>query len=132
MSKAKKPYTVPKAEAMGHRAAGLPELPGRHGDILESVAFGPRREMMLSIKPLMHAGNGGYYGLATTVRFGGIVNFDEVQALFKPKYCGESELNGIEYDQKQFSKSGDLHLLLSFERISVIIAIHCASLTVTD
>ena len=87
MSKAKKLHTVtmPTTEQIGYKAAGLPELPGRHGDLLESVVFGPRREMTLSIKPLMWAGNRGYYGLTITVRFGGIVNFDEVQETFKPR-----------------------------------------------
>ena len=134
MSKAKKLYTItmPIAEQIGYKAAGLPELPGRHGDLLESVVFGPRREMTLSIKPLMWAGNKGYYGLAIIVRFGGIVNFDEVQETFEPRYCKESELNRIEYDQKQFSKPGDLHLLLSFERIDVVVAIYCQSITVTN
>lgn len=134
MSKTKKLYTVaaPKTEQVGHKAAGLPELPGRHGDYLENVAFGPRREMTVRIKPLLWAGNRGYYGPALAVRFGGIINFSEVQETFKPRYCKESELNAIEYDQEQFSKLGDLHLLLSFERIDVVVVIHCSSVTVME
>ena len=80
----------------------------------------------------MWAGNKGYYGPAITVRFGGIVNFEQVQETFKPRYCKESELNRIEYDQGQFSKLGDLHLLLSFERLNIVVAIHCHSLTVME
>ena len=132
MSKTKKLYTItqPKTQEPHGKDAALPELPGRHGDHLESVAFGPRREMTVKIKPLRWAGNRGYYGPAVAVRFGGIVNYKEVQEAFKPRYCQESELNAIEYESEQYSKPGDLHLLLSFERIDVVIPIHCSSLTV--
>ena len=99
--------------------------------MLESVAFGPRREMTVKINSLMWEGNRGYYGPATTMRFGGIVNYDQVREAFKPRYCQERELNSVEYDQGQSSKPSDLYLLLSFERISIIVAIHCHSLTVT-
>ncbi len=121
-----------KTEQAYGKHAALPELPGRHGDILEGVAFGPRREMIVEIKPLLWAGSRGFYGPAITVRFGGIVNYKEVQETFKPRYCKWSELNRIEYDEEQFSKPGDLHLLLSFERIDVVIVIHCSSLTITE
>ena len=133
MSK-KKLYTipVPKTEPAYGKHAALPELPNRHGDILENLIFGPRREMTVQIKPLMWAGNNGFYGPAILVRFGGIVNYEEVQETFKPRYCKESELNAVEYDQERYSKPGDLHLLLSFERIDVVIAIHCSSLMVTE
>lgn len=86
----------------------------------------------MKINPLMWAGNRGYFGPAIAVRFGGIVNYAEVQETFKPRYCKESELNAIEYDQEHYSKPGDLHLLLSFERISVIVVIHCSSVTITE
>ena len=86
----------------------------------------------MKISPLLWAGNQGYYGPATAVRFGGIVNYDEVQAAFKPRYFKETELNGIEYDEKQLSKPGSLHLLLSFERIDVIVAIHCSRLIIME
>ena len=67
-----------------------------------------------------------------SVRFGGIVNYQEVQELFKPRYCKESELDRIVYNPGQFSKPGDLHLIVSFERLEVRIFIHCHSLTVTE
>ncbi len=41
-------------------------------------------------------------------------------------------LDGIEYDEKQLSKPGSLHLLLSFERIDVVINIRRSSLTVSE
>ncbi len=135
MSKAKKQlYMVapPETQESRGKSAALPELPGRHGDPLESVTFGPRREMTLWIKPLLWAGNNGFYGPAYAVRFGGIVNYAEVQETFKPRYCEESELNSIEYDKEQFSKPGDLHLLLSFERIDIVVNIHCSNLTVVE
>ena len=50
----------------------------------------------------------------------------------KLRYCKRSELNAIEYDKERFSKQGDLHLLLSFEGIGIVVVIHCASLTVTE
>ncbi|MGI4787831.1 MAG: hypothetical protein ACRYFS_03170 [Janthinobacterium lividum] len=134
MSNAKKLHLVPvlKTEQADYKATGLPDLPNRHGDVLESVSFGPRREMTLMITPLRWLGTRGYHGPAISVRFGGIVNFDEVQSLFRPRYCKESELNQIEYDEKHISKSGGLHLLLSFERIDVVVPIHCQSLTETE
>ena len=133
MSK-RKLYVVdpPNAQEVRGRDTSLPELPGRHGDPLESIEFGPRREMTVKIKPLLWAGNQGFYGPAYFVRFGGIVNYEEVLESFKPRYCQESELNAIEYDQGHFSKQGDLHLLFSFERIDTVVVIHCFSLTVTE
>ena len=112
---------------------GLPELPSDFNHALfESVAFGPRREMTLKLNPLVWVGNRGLYGPAVTVRFGGIVNFEEVKALFAANHHKRSELGWLRYDTSQTSKPGDLYLHIEFERVEARIVIQCHSLTVTE
>ncbi len=115
------------------RRGELPELPHDFNHaIFESVVLGPRCELTLKLNPLVWIGHRGYYRPAVAVRFGSIVNFGEVEALFARNYQEQSELGWLRYDAEQPSKPGDLYLRLEFERLEAHNVIHCHSLTVTE
>lgn len=61
-----------------------------------------------------------------------IVNYAEVEALFKLNHQGHSELGRLRYDTKKPSKPGELYLHIEFERVEVGVVIHCSSLTITE
>ena len=111
----------------------MPELPHDFNHAtFEGVVLGPRRELTLKLNPLVWVGHRGHHASAVTVRFGGIVNFAEVEALFALNYQEQSELGWLRYDAMQASKPSDLYLRLEFERVEAHIVIHCRSLTVTE
>ena len=112
----------------------LPQLPDHHFNhaIFDSVVLGPRRELTLGLRPLVWAGHQGHHGPAVTVRFGGIVNIEEVKALFEASHHEHSELSHLDYDKQYASKPGDLYLRIEFERVEAQIVIHCHSLTIME
>ncbi len=100
--------------------------------LFEAVILGSRRELTLKLSPLVWVGYRGHHAPAVTVRFGGIVNFAEVETLFKLNHQEHSELGWLRYDTKQPSKLGELYLHIEFERVEARIVIHCSSLTFTE
>ena len=125
--------TAQAEEAARQRSAvGLSELPDfGHADF-EGVVLGPRRALTLTLVPLIWIGNQGLPGPAVTVRIGGIVNFEEVEALFAAGHHKRSELGWLNYDEENASKPHDLYLRLAFERVDSQVVIHCHSLTITN
>lgn len=114
-------------------ASNLPELTDDFNHALfKSVILGPRRELTLELSPLIWIGNRGYHNSVVTVHLGGIINFEQVKALFDRNYHKRSELAYLRYDRQQASKSGSIHLELEFERVEAGIAVQCSDLTVTD
>ncbi len=136
MSKENKLSLKPTAAAKLPRpnTAGLPQLPDHFFNhaLFEGVSFGPRRELTLGLKPLIWAGHQGHHDPAVMVRFGGIVNFEEVKALFDANPHKRSELGWLDYDKHHASKPGDLYLHLEFERVTARVVVHCSSLTITE
>lgn len=111
---------------------GLPELPGDFNHAtFESVTVGPRRELTLELSPLVWVGNRGYHNAVVSVHLGGIVNFEQVKALFDENHHRRSELAYLRYDPNLVSKSGSIHLQLEFERVEAGTMIQCSHLTVT-
>ena len=66
------------------------------------------------------------------MRFGGIINFAEVKAIFLTNICKQSELAFLRYDDDHPSNFNDNFVHLAFEHVDVHLVIHCRSLTLTD
>lgn len=112
---------------------GLPELPTDFNHArFEGVALGPRRELTLKLSPLVWVGSQGHHAPAMIVRFGGIVNFEEVKAFFSAGHHERSELGWLGHNKQQISKPGDLYLHLEMERVDARTVIHCHSLTFAE
>jgi hypothetical protein len=103
----------------------------RHARI-NSVAIGPRRELALSVAPLVWNGTNGHHGDGVSLRFGGIENFTEVSAFFSDEPQQRSELQCLRYAQSRPSKQGCLFFELSFERIEAKVIIQCSNLQIDD
>jgi len=114
--------------------AGLPQIPDHFFNhaLFKCVSLGPRRELTLELNPLIWVGHRGHHRPAVIVRFGGIINFEEVKALFEANHHKRSELGWLDYDKLHASKPGDLYLHLEFERVEARVVIHCHSLTITE
>ena len=96
---------------------------------IEQVVVGPRREVTLSIAPLLWNGRKGKYARAVAVRFGGIENFAEVSAFFADAFYKGFELAWLRYAEEQHSKLGHLFDLM-FERADAHLIVQCSSLRV--
>lgn len=116
---------------MRRRPVELPSLVHdfSHASI-NGVTVGPRREVTLTISPLVWMGHNGRYATAVPVRFGGIENFAEVSAFFAGSPHERSELACLRYDERRRSKPGCLFFELVFERIDARLVIQCSSLQV--
>ena len=117
-----KPYDWVQAKL---KYANLPSLLDNfcHAGIEEAI-FGPRRELLLILRPLIWVGNQASYSSYMNLRFGGIHNAEEVKSAFTPQNVKRSELAYIRYDNEHLSKPGDLYIEAVFERISVSVTIH--------
>ncbi|MDY3557900.1 hypothetical protein R5W23_005867 [Gemmata sp. JC673] len=118
---------------MRKRPVVLPSLAHdfRHARI-EAVAVGPRREVTLSVSPLVWDGGTGRYTDPVPVRFGGIENFSDVAAFFAGAPDERSELAWLRYADQPRSRVGSLFLELTFERTDAWIVVRCSSLSVGD
>ena len=110
----------------------LPPLPDFNDAVIQKVVIGPRREVTLLVQLLVWENSVGHHTPAITVRFGGIVNFDEVKAFFDIPHYRRSELCGIIYDKQQSSKPGNLFLELLYERVEARVIIQCSSFIITE
>ncbi len=110
----------------------LPALPYNfnHASI-EGVVVGPRREVTLMVSPLVWKGQQGFHIPAVPVRFGGIVNFEQVSAFFAISSHNHTDLAWIRYDRSQHSKPESLFIELVYERLDAQVVIHCRSVSVT-
>ena len=99
---------------------------------LDTVVVGLRREVTLSIAPLVWDGPNGRYAATVRVRFGGIENFAEVSAFFAGLPHATSELAWLRYAEGRRSKPGCLYFELVFERIDARLMLRCSSLQVGE
>ncbi|AWM35626.1 hypothetical protein GobsT_66930 [Gemmata obscuriglobus] len=99
---------------------------------VEAVAVGPRREVTLSVSPLVWDGGAGRYAAPVPVRFGEIENVSEVSAFFAGAPHARSELAWLRYADHPRSRPGGLFLELAFERVDVRIVVRCSRLMVGD
>jgi hypothetical protein len=95
---------------------------------IDAVVIGPRRELTLSMAPLVWDGPNGRCGEPVRVRFGGIENLAEVSAFFAAAPHERSELAWLRYAEGGRSKPGCLFFELVFERIDARLVIQCSSL----
>lgn len=109
----------------------LPDHDFDHG-LIDAVEIGPRSELNLVILPLVWVGQRGNYGSPIRVRFGGIDNFEEVEAFFSDLSRRQADIASLRYDQNRKSKPGFLFFELVYERIDARLEVHCSSLQVTD
>ena len=103
----------------------------RHATI-QGVTVGPRREVTLAIAPLAWHGHNGDHSETVCVRFGGIINFDEVTAFFAATSSECFELAWLRYAEALHSTPNNLFFELVAERIDASLIIQCSSLQVDD
>jgi hypothetical protein len=110
----------------------LPELVHDfdHARIVD-VVIGPRREVALVIAPLVWDGHNGRSGQPVSVRFGGIVNYEEVCRFFSGAPHEKSELAWLRYADEPRSKPGQLFFELVFERSAARLTAQCSGMQVT-
>ena len=107
----------------------LPNLKYEYShSFISSVSIGPRREATLSIQILV-AIVGHQPSLDKSLRFGGIVNFDEVKAFFTQHQT--LELAYLRYSIAHSSKPGNLFVELHSERTDDKLVIKCSSIQVS-
>jgi hypothetical protein len=112
----------------------LPEIKNNYSwSHVEDFTTGPRRELTLFIRLYCGDKQGRNVGPVIPVRFGGIVNFDEVKKFFEAaKKSGEllyEELLHFDYDHRQISKPGRLFFRIFIDRSYVEITIQCSNIT---
>jgi hypothetical protein len=100
-----------------------------HAEI-RGVSVGPRREITLTISPLVWEGCNARLDEPVQVRFGGIQNFSEVAAFFTDGPHERSELAWLRYADNRLSKPGRLFFELAFERIDARLVVECSSMQV--
>ena len=111
----------------------LPVLPSNFAHAsLTRVTGGPRRELTLTLIPLVWGGGTGQSGQAVLVRVGGIVSMAEVEALCAQNHQEHSELAWLRYDPCYKPKPGHLSLRLEFERADAGVTIQCSNISVTE
>ncbi len=97
---------------------------------IRGVSVGPRREVTLSVSPMVWDGHKGRHAEPVPVRFGAIENFAEVSAFFSAGPHEWSELAWLRYAVERVSKPGCLYFELLFERIDARLVVHCGSLQI--
>ena len=100
--------------------------------VIRELSTGPRREATLLLHPLVWVGDQGHFGYAIRVRFGGITNVDEVNALFATYLQVGGELAWICYDRSRVSKPGCLFFHLECERVEAGVTIQCCNIDVEE
>lgn len=118
----------------------LPDLQYNFYDAwIYDVTLGPRREITVHLE-LWPEGNNGHVVFQQSsrfkvdVRFGGIVNLDEINAFFTSWVSSQNYRNGLHYlayDPLQLSKPDSLFLKFQFDRSGTELTIHCKNVTVT-
>ena len=114
------------------------ELPNLKHDFynlfVDEVKIGPRQELNLSME-LWQDNRFRGEGKFVSIRFGGIVNFDEVQAFFADFHSSANAYEGLHwlrYDETRKSKPGDLFIKMQFDRTGEEVLIHCKNITISD
>ncbi len=108
----------------------LPNLTYEYShSVINDVSIGPRREATLSIQVLEWFGQSGQLSSTKLLRFGGIVNFDEVKAFFSKHQS--LELAYLRYSTAHYSKPSNLFVELHSERTDDELIIHCSSIQVS-
>ena len=104
----------------------LPNLKYEYShSVINCVTIGPRQEATLSIQILEWHGQSGQLSPAKSLRFGGIVNFDEVKAFFTQHPT--LELADLRYSTAHHSKASNLFIELHSERTDDKLTIQCSS-----
>ncbi len=105
----------------------LPDLKHNFShSFLEGVAIGPRHEITLSIRLLEWSGHKGKLSDPKLIRFGGIINFEEVSAFFKEHET--MELSKLAFSSSHASKPGGIYIQIHAERTEDKILIHCSNI----
>lgn len=108
----------------------LPDLKHKYShSIVEGVNVGPRREVTLILRLLEWSGHKGQLSEPKRIRFGGILNFEEVAAFFGQHQS--FELSRLGYPSAHHSKPNSLYIEIRAERTEDTMLIHCSSVQVT-
>jgi len=108
----------------------LPDLKYEYSHcVINSVKIGPRREITLSIQILEWIGQSGQLSSAKPLRFGGIVNFDEVKDFFSQNL--PLDLAYLRYSNSHHSKPNNLFVELHSERTADKLIIQCSSIQIS-
>ena len=108
----------------------LPNLKYEYShSVINGVTIGPGQEATLSIQILEWRGQSGQLSPAKSLRFGGIVNFDEVKMFFTQHQT--LELAYLHYSIAHFSKPSNLFVELHSERTDDKLTIQCCSIQVS-
>ncbi len=114
------------------------ELPNLKHDfynaLVDAADIGPRQELNLSME-LWQGNRSRGEGRLVSIRFGGIVNFDEVQAFFtafQSSANAQEGLHWLRYDVTRKSKPNDLFIKMQFDRTGEEVLIHCKNITISD
>ena len=114
------------------------ELPNLKHDFynafIDEVKIGPRQELNLSME-LCQGNRCRGKGKIISIRFGGIVNFGEVQAFFadfQNSANAHESLHWLRYDETKTSEPSNLFIRMQFDRTDNEVLIHCKNLTISD
>jgi hypothetical protein len=113
----------------------LPDLKHNfYNAFVDEVRVGPRQELNLSME-LWPGDRIGGEGKFVSIRFGGIVNFGEVQEFFADfdnSANAHEGLHWLRYDEAKNSKPGDLFIKMQFDRTEDEVLVHCKNITISD
>ena len=108
----------------------LPDLKHDYShSVINGVIIGPRREVTLSIQILEWAGQSAQLSAITPLRFGGIVNFNEVKEFFGQHQI--MELAYLRYSSSHHSKPSNLFVELHSEHTDDKLVIQCSSIQIS-
>lgn len=100
----------------------IPDIPcGFYGTSIEEARFGPRRELTLTFVDMKRRPH-------SRVRFGGIVDLDEVRKHLEE--CSCESLHYLRYSPREPSKPGRLILEIEFDGRDERCVIRCSNLQV--
>jgi len=110
----------------------LPEFGDTFCDgLISGIDFGPRREFVLYVTPLVWDGHRGRHGSELQVRFGSISNLPEIQAGFSAAATRDSEIGSVSYAAEPVSRPGNAVVRVTFERSDQVIVIRCGNVTIS-
>jgi hypothetical protein len=111
----------------------MPELHQQfHNAQIVDVIYGPRQEFTLTCHRLIWQGQTGHLDKSiTSIRFGGVMNLDNIKQFFDTRPYEISEVYLIDYAKDHISKMGRIFVDVSFERIEARQTIECRNITIS-
>ena len=105
----------------------LPDLKYEYShSVIKSVKTGPRQEVTLAMQTIEWLGQSSEFSHVKSVRFGGVLNFEEVKVFFTRHQT--VELAYLRYSTEHHSKPSNLFVELRSERTDDELTIQCSSI----